>query len=192
MSEFDEPRNPTKAIVRRATRDGREVVIKDFGTRPLWVRVLYGRRVLRREARAYERLGGVRGVPRSLGFDGPDALVLELAPGRSLGAFEPGQVAPALFDDLERVLRDVHARGVAIADLHRSNVLVDGTVAHVVDFAVARFARDPAHPGWLVRQLQQLDRHAAARLRARYLGLPEPRASGLFGRVYRLARAVKR
>ncbi len=196
MSDFDRPRNVTKALVRREARAGREVVVKDYGPRPWWVRVFYGRPTLRREARVYERLHGVDGIPRSYGLEGRDALVLELAPGRALGEFAPGDVPAAVFDTLERILTDVHARGVAIADLHRSNILVAsaraaGPTVHVIDFAIARIAGDAARPGWIVRQLQQLDRHAAARLRARYLGLPEPRPTGTFGVLYRLGRKLK-
>lgn len=204
MSDFRAPRNATKADVRRAIQGGREVVIKDYGTRSWWVRALYGRPTLRREARTYARLAGVRGIPACHGFDGRDALVLELAPGEQLSKLATGTVDRAVFDELDRILRDVHARGVAIADLHRSNVLVaragapggpfgdtPPAVVHVVDFAVARLARDPSRPGPLVRLLQQLDRHAAARLRARYLQLPEPVPAGLFGWLYRTVRALK-
>lgn len=192
MSGFERPRNATKADVRREVRGGREVVVKDYGPRSRLVRLLYGRPSLRREARVYGRLEGVRGIPECLGPDGPDALVLALAPGQPLGNVAPGQVPAAVFDELERVLREVHLRGVAITDLHRSNILVAGDGAvHVIDFAVARIARDPVRPGRLVRLLQQLDDHAAARLRARYLGLPEPAPRGLFGVLYRTLRALK-
>ncbi len=198
MSDFRAPRNATKADVRVETRDGRDVVVKDYGPRTWWVRTFYGRPTLRREARTYARLAGVRGIPACLGFEGRDALRLELAPGAPLSKLAVGRVDAAVFDELDRILREVHARGVAIADLHRSNVLVaegweggSGPTVSVIDFAIARLARDPARPGALVRLLQQLDRHAAARLRARYLGLPEPVPQGLFGRLYRLLRAVK-
>ena len=192
MSDFDAPRNSTKADVRRERRGDVEVVVKDYGTRAWWVRTFYGRPTLRREARVYERLKGVPGIPRCFGLERPDALTLEFAPGRQLGAFAAGEVAPAVFDALDAILDAVHARGAAIADLHRSNVLVadDGAV-HVIDFAVARLARDPARPGPLVRLLQRLDRHAAARMRARALGLPEPVPTGVFGFLYRLVRRLK-
>jgi len=192
VSEVGRPRNATKADVRVETREGREVVVKDFGARSLPVRLLVGRPALRREARVYARLAGVPGIPACLGLEGPDRLVLERAPGTPLDRLRPGKVPAAVFDDLDRVLGEIHARGVAIADLHRSNVLVDGERVHVIDFAIARIARRPDRPGWLVRRLQELDRHAAARLRARYLGLPEPRPRGLFGALYRAGRALKK
>jgi hypothetical protein len=102
VSEFDRPRNVTKALVRRESRDGRAVVVKDYGPRPWWVRVFYGRPTLRREARVYERLRGVDGIPQSYGLDGKDALVLELAPGRALGEFAPGDVPPPSYSATHR------------------------------------------------------------------------------------------
>jgi hypothetical protein len=193
MSALGRPRNATKADVRVESRDGRSVVVKDYGGRGAPIRWLYGRPTLRREARAYARLAGVEGVVRCLGFDGPDALVLERAPGRSLDRWHAGALPAGIFDALERVLGGIHARGVAIADLHRSNVVIDesGRV-HVVDFAMARIAPRAERPGPLVRALMGLDRHAAARLRARARGLPEPRPPGALGRLYRLGRGVKR
>jgi RIO-like serine/threonine protein kinase len=196
VSGFEKPRNRTKADVRRVSRDGRELVIKDYGPRGALVRLFYGRPTLRREARVYERLAGVAGIPRCCGFETPDALLLEFVPGLDLGSFEAGALAPSIFDELDRVLAAVHARGVAIADLHRSNVLVDtaaaaGSRVHVIDFAIARIARAAERPGFFIRALQQLDRHAAARLRARALGLPEPRAEGWFGWIYRIGRRLK-
>jgi tRNA A-37 threonylcarbamoyl transferase component Bud32 len=166
--------------------------VKDYGPRCALIRRVYGRPTLRREAAVYARLADVRGIPQCLGFDGPDRLVLGLAPGRSLRDVAPGTLSAAVFDELDRVVAGIHARGVAIADLHRSNVLVDdGGRVHIVDFAVARIARSAGHHGWFVRQLQQLDRHAAARLRAMHFGLPAPRPSGLFGLLYRAGRAIK-
>ncbi|MBP7147798.1 MAG: hypothetical protein KBD01_09650 [Acidobacteria bacterium] len=193
MSRPRGPRNRSKAEVRFEQRAGRSVVVKDFGASPWWVRRLVGRPALRRELRAYRRLEGVAGVPACVGLEGPDTLVLERAPGESLSALEVGSVGAATFDELERVLREVHARGVAITDLHRSNVLVGpaGGV-HVVDLALALLARDAARPGLLVRLLMRLDRFAAARMRARYLGLPEPEPEGVLRPLYRAGRALKR
>lgn len=193
MSEFDRPRNRTKADVRRERRAGRAVVVKDYSPRGWFVRRFYGRPTLRREAAVYQRLAGLNGIPACYGFLGSETLILEEAPGRSLAVLAPGEVTPAVFDALDSILAQIHERGVAIGDLHRSNVLVatDGAV-HLIDFAIARIAPDPAHPGWLIRQFQQLDRHAAARLRARYLGLPEPVPTGFFGFFYRFGRRVKR
>jgi hypothetical protein len=43
----------------------------------------------------------------------------------------------------------------------------------------------------LVRVFMELDRHAAGRMRARYLLLPAPVPVGLFGALYRVGRVLK-
>ncbi|MFN7964829.1 MAG: hypothetical protein U0V87_03960 [Acidobacteriota bacterium] len=193
MSRIGAPRNATKAMVTFECRGEQEVAVKDFSTAAWWFRVVVARRSLVREARTYAQLAGLPGIPVCLGLEGPDRLVLARAPGIPLDRLVPGTVPVAAFDRLERLIDAIHARGVAIADLHRSNVLVDeqANVA-LIDFALARIARVAAHPGPVIRALQRLDRHAAARIRAHYLQLPEPRAPGLFGAVYRLGRRLKR
>lgn len=193
MSRVGEPRNATKAMVTFELRGPRAVAVKDFSHTPWWFRVLVARRSLARESRAYARLQGVAGIPACLGMEGPDRLVLERAGGRPLDQLAPGAVPAVAFDRLEQLIDAIHARGVAIADLHRSNVLVDeqGNIA-LIDFALARCARDSHRPGLSIRWLQRLDDHAAARIRARYLRLPEPIAPGLFGALYRLGRRFKR
>ncbi|RMF74454.1 MAG: hypothetical protein D6738_06300 [Acidobacteria bacterium] len=191
MTTIHRPRNRTKAEIRAERRAGIDVIVKDYAARPWPIRAFYGRPTLRREARVYGRLAGVAGIPRCLGLEGRDALVIERVPGRPLSAWR-GPLPDGVLDRLAEIVADVHRRGVAIADLHHSNVLVadDGTV-HLVDFAIARIARDPARPGPLVRLLMQLDDHAVARLVARHRGLPEPRPTGLFGALYRLGRRLK-
>lgn len=193
MSRVGAPRNASKAEVRFESRAGREVVIKDFSAAPLWFRWLIARRSLRREARTYERLRDLHGIPACLGLESPDRLVLARAAGRALDVWRAGTVPPIALDRLDRLIAQVHQRGVAISDLHRSNVLVDdqGEVS-LVDFALARIGRRPERPGPLLRALQQLDRHAAARIRSRALGLPEPEPTGWFGRLYRFGRRLKR
>jgi RIO-like serine/threonine protein kinase len=193
MSGIGAPRNRSKALVTLVTRDGRELIAKDISQAPRWFRVLFARRSLRNEQRVYQRLSGVIGIPGSYGMEGPDRLLLERFDGQPLDRFHPGALPPSVFDALDRLIETIHQRGVAIADLHRSNVLV--TADHrvgLVDFAIARIAADPADPSWSVRRLFELDRHAARRIRARYLRLPEPVPVGFFGLCYRLGRRLKR
>lgn len=192
MSQPGQPRNRSKALVRFEEREGSKVAVKDCSGLPLWLRVLHARPGLRREERVYRRLAGLEGIPRLFGIEGRDRLVLEQVEGVPLSRWEPRQVPAVALDRLDALLEQTHRRGVAIADLHRSNVLVatDGRL-WLVDFALARIARRADRPGLLVRALFWLDLHAAARIRARCSGTAPPAPVGLPGRLYRLGRRVK-
>ena len=190
--EIKPPRNLTKALVTKSMRNGRAVVVKDFSRCSAVIRMLYGRPSLRREARAYALLQGIPGIPECFGLAGRDSLVIEYIHGRLLGSFKRGDVAPEVFDRIDEIIQCAHARGVALVDLHRSNIIITGSGdVFLIDFANAVFARDIRRPGLLVRFFMELDRHAAGRMRARYLRLPKPVPAGIFGVVYRAGRGLK-
>jgi hypothetical protein len=187
-----QPRNKSKGSVRVEMRADRQIVVKDYGAvvNPL-VR-LYGGMTLRNEARAYKRLSGIPGIPACHGMTPAGSLELDFVAGRHLGLFKRRSVPEHIFEKLERILQDMHSRGVANMDLHRSNVLVsdDGDV-HVIDFAHAVIARDPQHPGIIARLAMQLDRYAFSRMKARFVGLAKPVPSGAFGFLYRCMKLLK-
>ncbi len=186
------PRNRTKAYVTKSLRDGSTVVRKDFSRCSPLLQLLYGRPTLRREARAYERLKGIEGIPECYGLEGRDCLVIEYIHGRPLDRFKPGELEAEVFDRLESVVAHAHARGVAFSDLHASNVIITGSrQVFFIDFAFSVFAADSSRPGLLVRLFMELDRHAAQRMRAHYLRLPAPVPAGLLGLLYRLGRMLK-
>lgn len=135
---------------------GKRVVVKDYQPRARWLRRTFGRWVLRREARAYEKLAGVDGVPALLGWLDPLALVLEYRPGEFLSRRLAGQLPEAFVPELESLVAEMHARGVVHLDLrHRSNVLAgrDGRPV-VIDFASAVFVRPE---GFVARWLRRVD-----------------------------------
>ena len=190
--EIKPPRNSTKALVTKSMRLGRAVVVKDFSRCSALIRMLYGRPTLRREARAYALLQGIAGIPECFGLEGKDRLVIEYIPGRLLGSFKRGSVAPEVFDRVDEIVTRAHARGVAFGDLHTSNIIITGRgEVFLIDFALATFARDIRRPGLLVRLFMELDCHASNRMRARYLLLPSPVSEGLFGVLYRFGRGLK-
>ena len=191
-SEIKPPRNLTKALVTKSMRNGRAVIIKDFSRCSTLIKMLYGRPSLRREARAYALLQGIPGIPECFGLAGRDCLVIEYIPGRLLASFKRGDVAPEVFDRVDAIVQGAHARGVALVDLHSSNIIITETgVVFMIDFANTLFARDRRRPNVLVRFFMQLDRHAAGRMRARYLLLPSPVPAGFFGVLYRFGRGLK-
>lgn len=186
------PRNISKAHLRFEDRGGRTVVVKDYSGRKGLLK-LYGRFTLGNEARAYSRLAGISGVPAWCDRTGPDTLEMEYLPGTPLSRIKPGAVPLEVFDRLDRIVAEMHRRGVANSDIHRANVLVNGTgEVFLVDFAHAIVARDPARPGVLARLCMDLDRHACVRMRARYGGLAAPRPEGVFGLLYIAGSAWKK
>ena len=186
------PRNSTKALVTKSMRNGRAVVVKDFSRCSAVIRMLYGRPTLRREARAYALLQGISGIPECFGLEGRDSLVIEYIHGRLLGSFKRGSVEPEVFDRVDEIIKYAHARGVALVDLHTSNIIItESGDVFLIDFANAIFARNIRRPNVLVRFFMELDRHAAGRMRARYLRLPKPVPAGVFGVLYRFGRGLK-
>lgn len=161
-------RNRSKPRLFWAPHGERRVVCKDASALSRWSALgLYRRLALRREARILERLAGVAGVPALLAR-WPGGLVMDFVPGRMLTSLPRGSVPAAVFDALDRIVADIHARGVAIGDLHRRNVLVgDAGEVHLVDFEVA-FDSRRGLGRLLARRLMALDLHACLRQRQRF------------------------
>jgi tRNA A-37 threonylcarbamoyl transferase component Bud32 len=191
-SDIKPPRNRTKATVTKAERNGCEVVLKDIRRCSPLLKILYTRPTLRREARAYESLKDISGIPKSFGRESKDCLVTEYIHGRLLGSYQRGELEAVVFDRLDAIIAQAHRCGVAFGDVHQSNIIIAGNRdVFLVDFAHAVFFRSSSRPGLIAGLVMELDRHAAARLRARYLCLPEPKLRGLFGGLYRLGRGLK-
>jgi hypothetical protein len=194
-------RNATKADVVAVVWEGAEIVVKDFRKRGVLVRETIGRFSIARESRAYARLGGLAGVPAFFGRIDAHAFACALVPGRALPSHPRGSIPPDFFRALGERLAAIHGRGVAIADLHHRNVLVDETTGAptIIDFSLALVR--PASwnlPGtWLFERAERLDRIALERIRLRYeLGASPSDAraseSGPPPRFYAWGRALKR
>jgi hypothetical protein len=105
---------------------------------PPGVRVgLAARSLARREADHLARLAGIRGIPRLLGRPAPDAFLREWIDGATLRELD--RVPDAVFPGLRTLLAEVHARGVAYADLAKEeNVIVDESgLPWLVDFQIS-------------------------------------------------------
>jgi len=127
------------------------VVVKDFAAKGWWVRLL-GRLQTWREARAYERLAGIPGVPRFHGRIDALALAVEWVEARELGRIpDRATNGAARLARLGEILDAIHTAGVAHLDLRaRENVLVTAEEElYVVDFAAAVRLR----PGGLAHRL---------------------------------------
>jgi tRNA A-37 threonylcarbamoyl transferase component Bud32 len=177
-------RNRTKADILVHRLDDVTIAVKDYAPRGWLVRQTLGRLLTRRETTAYRAAAGLPGVAVFLGRIGPSSLATRWIEGRPLAKLEPGDVRPELFERLRRVLDGLHARGIALADLHHRDVLVSDTGdVHVVDLAMARVRR--RHGGaldrWLFERLCEQDLVAWARMRARFCGEDEGAAVAALG-----------
>lgn len=128
------------AYLYAAEVDGQPVrlVIKKAGGGALtaW----FHRLMLRREARVYERMAEVSGVPHSPGFLDDTWLLLEYIEGESLKTARYSLADPQRFyARLLQILHDFHAAGVGHGDLKRKdNVLVTADEQpYVIDFGTA-------------------------------------------------------
>jgi predicted Ser/Thr protein kinase len=124
-----------------------------------------GRRTLRREARIYDKLQGVPGIPRCFGLIRGRYLALEHIAGPSLRVFaDPFADRDRFYARLLRTLDAMHAAGVAHGDLKRkNNILVGpGEQPYVIDFGIA-WRLTPRSPVWKRRifaWIEQIDYNA--------------------------------
>ena len=121
------------------------------------------RRMLRREARVYECMSQVDGVPHALGFLDDTWLLLEFIDGESLKSarYQLGD-SERFYDQLLQVLHDFHAVGVGHGDLKRKdNVLVTPDERPVViDFGTAVLRDRGLFDRLMFRLLRRFDYNA--------------------------------
>jgi hypothetical protein len=143
---------------------GHRVVLKigrtaDFNGIPLrWL----GRWLCGRELRFYRRLADLPNVPRLLGTVGDTGFVHAYARGRPLG--KNVKVPDSFFAALERLLVEVHQRGIAYVDTNKSpNLLIgDDDQPYLIDFQISwdlHELGDNAFTRWFLRRLQAEDRY---------------------------------
>lgn len=166
-------RNGTKADILIYVSKGRKIAVKDYSPRSWLVRNTLGRWFSAREAAAYLAAGGDPALPRCLGLSGPYSLVTEWVEGKPLAEINDDRLGPAVFDRLLEIVRRLHARGLALADMHHRDVLVsDNGTVHLVDLATAWVLGDrPSRiRTYLFNRFVDQDLVSLARMRARYLG----------------------
>lgn len=198
VSERIPGRNRTKAEISVHTLDGRKIAVKDYRARSFLIRHVLGRYLTGRESRAYLAAGRIDGLAHFVGRVDRFALATEWVEGRTLRSILPGQHPSDLFERLAETLRQLHSRGVALADLHQRDVVVGnhGELA-VVDLAAAWIVRpgSGAMRDAVFRRLCHQDDIALARIRAHFSGEDEQAAlSGLDSAAvarYRSGRRIK-
>ncbi len=123
-----------------------------------------GRRMVGHEARLYEAVDGLPGVPPFLGRIGDAGFVHDYADGSDLS--RDARLADDFFPRLAELIAAIHARGVAYVDLEkRENILVgsDGR-PYLIDFQISwnwptRSGGSTAMARRVLAVLQQSDRY---------------------------------
>ena len=102
---------------------GRSLMVKDVRRKYFLLRWTLGLCLIHKEWKIYSRLTGMKGVPQPVERIDRFAFAMEFIPGRSILRGDP--LPTSFFSDLEKVLAEVHGRGVVHLDLrHKGNILV--------------------------------------------------------------------
>jgi len=103
--------------------EGRSLMVKDVRGKNFFLRWTLGLWLIRKEWKIYSHLTGTKGIPQPVERIDRFAFAMEFIPGRSILRGDP--LPSSFFSDLERVLGEVHSRGVVHLDLrHKGNILV--------------------------------------------------------------------
>src|SRR4030042_1694477 len=96
-------------------------MVKDVWRKNFFLRWTLGLWLIHKEWKIYSRLTGIKGIPSPVERVDRFAFAMEFIPGRPILRGEP--LPSSFFQDLERVLGDVHERGVVHMDLrHKGNI----------------------------------------------------------------------
>jgi hypothetical protein len=120
-----------------------------------------GARVTRHEAAVYQALQGVAGIPRFLGNVGPNGFLHEFIPGTDLRADLP--LTAAFFDQLKKLLSDLHQRHIAYVDCNKRENILHGDDGHpwLIDFQISFQVKNGAQghflAQWMFRRLVRAD-----------------------------------
>ena len=135
---FHKGRSAGQADLYALKWDGQEALLKDFSTRPAWIRFFWGRFVIAREFRVMRRLWGVEGIPKVLATVGSYGILMERL--NAVRIPHRTETAPPIefFDRASELVRTIHARGIGHGDLRRKNILIDAEGRpYLIDFATA-------------------------------------------------------
>lgn len=157
--------------------DGRRACLKHYHTEPcLGIPLAWAGRVMcDREMAFYRRLAGVPGIPRLYGRRGRTGLIHEWIDGADLLDFKDrtAEIPDDFFNRLERLVADLHGRGVAYVDMNKpDNVLLgDDGRPYLVDFQISYRRPEGLLGGfgrWLFRVLIREDDYHVRKLKRKF------------------------
>jgi RIO-like serine/threonine protein kinase len=159
---------PFRPTVRLLQSDGATFVAKDYRACTAIYRWTVGAWNLRRERAALARLAGLEGVPALEAEVGPWILVLTHLAGPDVGKARKERQTPAFFDEFERLVEEMHRRGVVHLDLRqrRNVLLLPGDRPAIIDFGNALCLRPGSR---LFAFLAEIDRSGVLKYKNRAL-----------------------
>lgn len=149
------------AVVSRVEIGGRRWTVKDFSSRPWWVRRILAPFLLGHELSILERVAGLDGVAGAAFRLDADAIAVEYMEGDSMGRVPKERITPEFLEAFEKLLGAIHARGVVHLDVRGTgNVMIrpDGTPG-LIDFQASLSTR--RFPARLRRLLEDIDMSGA-------------------------------
>lgn len=112
-----------KPDLNRVEIGDRKLMVKDVRRKSFFSRWTLGLWLIQKEWKIYSRLAGIEGIPKVFNQIDRFAFIMEFVPGRAIHRGE--SLPPSFFSQLERLLREVHSRGVVHLDLrHKGNILL--------------------------------------------------------------------
>lgn len=116
------------------------VVVKFGRETPLGLLYLkwIGQLMVSHECKVYKQLEGINGIPKFIERISPTCFAIEYVDSKPLDHYEKPPVG--FFDQLEKIMRDIHSRDVAYVDSNkRSNILVrsSDSAPVVIDFQIS-------------------------------------------------------
>ncbi len=123
-----------KPDLSQAEAAGRSLMVKDVRGKHFFLRWTLGLWLIHKEWKIYSRLIGVKGVPEPVERIDRFAFAMEFVPGKPIQRDE--SLSPSFFLELEKVVREVHERGVVHMDLrHKGNILIsENGDPYLIDF----------------------------------------------------------
>ena len=119
------PAKPWQPDVSLVRHDAGLIVVKDYRSRGFLYRFFVGLPSTWNEARIYQKLAGIKGIPRCYGKLDRYAIGVEYIEGRNASSFKPGDLPHSFFDDLREIVDTIHERNIVVCDLrNKKNVLV--------------------------------------------------------------------
>ncbi len=154
--------------------NGHKAIVKDFSGNPWLYRNIFGRFLIWREAKAYGKLKGLKGIPTFYGVIDGLAIVIEYIPGKTVRKLhKEKKLDEEFFKKLTKLVNNFHARGIAHCDMKRAPNIMMGTDGspYIVDWAASISASEfrPYPLNLIFKRMKQDDHMAIIKLKLRHM-----------------------